>query len=83
MIEGASYQMSGGQPSPIAFYSKKFSSNQRVLSTSGRELLGAFTSIVKFRYLIDENKVTLFVDHKPVVSAFYSSDILKSDKQQR
>ena len=27
--------------------------------------------------------MTLFTDHKPLVSAFYKSSLLKSDKQQR
>ena len=75
--------MSGGQHLSIAFYSKKMSSNEIILSTFDRELLAAFTSVVKFRHLIDRIKVTIFVDHKPVVSEFYSSNIPKSDKQQR
>ena len=81
-IGGALYQMSGGQSSLISFYSKKLSSNYRILSIFDRELLAAFTPVVRFRHLIDGNKITLFMDHKPVVSAFYSSNIPKSDEQQ-
>ena len=74
--------MPGGQLLPIAIYSKKLSYNERILSSFVRELLAKFTSVVKFRHLIDENMVTLFVVHKPGVSAFYSSKIPESDNSK-
>ena len=39
--------------------------------------------MLHFKTLIDGHHVSLFVDHKPIVSAFYSKSIPKSDRQQR
>ena len=81
---GASlYQLIDGTPHPIAFFSKKYSEPQRSLSTYDRELLAAFFAILHFKTLIDGHSVTLFTDHKPLVSAFYSKNNPKSDRQQR
>ena len=48
-----------------------------------RELLAVYLSVLHLKTLIDGHRVTLFVDHKPLVAAFYSSSIAKSDRQQR
>ena len=39
--------------------------------------------MLHFKSLIDGHSVTLFLDHKPIVSAFHSKSIAKSDRQQR
>ena len=79
----ALYQMIDGKPHPVGFYSKKLSEVQRTYSTYDRELLAAYLSVIHFKSIIDGHPVTLFVDHKPIVSAFYSKNISKSEKQQR
>ena len=79
----ALYQMIDNAPHPIAFFSKKLSQPQQALSTFDRELLAAFLAVLNFKLLIDGHHVTLFTDHKPIVSAFYSKNTSKSDRQQR
>jgi len=79
----ALYQLLDGTPHPIAFFSKKYSETQRTYSTYDRELLAAFLAVLHFKTLIDGHTVTLFTDHKPLVAAFYSKNIPKSDRQQR
>ena len=82
-IGAALYQMIDSKPYPVGFFSKKLSDSQKVLSTYDRELLAAFLATLHFKSIIDGHSVTLFLDHKPIVSAFYSPSLAKSDRQKR
>ena len=79
----ALYQMIDNKPHPVGFFSKKLSQQQQTQSTYDRELNAIFLAVLHFKTLIDGHHVSLFVDHKPIVSAFYSKSIPKSDRQQR
>lgn len=68
---------------PFHFFSKKLSEVQRKYSTYDRELLGAYLSVLHFKHLFEDQNVTLFTDHKPLVCAFRSPHVAKSDRQQR
>ena len=82
-VGAALYQMIDSNPHPVGFYSKKLSITQRSYSTYDRELLAAYFAVIHFKPFIDGHSVDLFVDHKPLVSAFHSKNISKSDRQQR
>ena len=82
-VGAALYQMVDAKPLPVSFFSKKLSDVQKTYSTYDRELLAAYLAVLHFRTLIDGHPVTLFSDHKPLVSAFYSRSLAKSDRQQR
>lgn len=82
-VGAALYQMIDSKPNPIGFFSKKLTDAQKVYSTYDRELLGAYLAVLHFKTYIDGHPVTLFTDHKPIVSAFYSNSTAKSDRQQR
>uniref|UniRef100_A0A0K2TCL3 Uncharacterized protein n=1 Tax=Lepeophtheirus salmonis TaxID=72036 RepID=A0A0K2TCL3_LEPSM len=77
------HQIVDDKPSPIGFFSKKISQAQLKYSTFDRELLGAYLSVLHFKYLIEGQNVTIFTDHKPLESAFKSQKLAKSDRQQR
>ena len=77
------YQIVDSKPSPVSFFSHKYSAIQKTYSTYDRELLAAYLAILNFKSLIDGRSVTLLTDHKPIVSAFYSKSLSKSDRQQR
>ena len=77
------HQIIEGKPVPIAFFSKKISEPQRKYSAFDRELLAAYLATLHFKPLIDGKTVTLFTDHKPLVSAFLSRVPAKTDRQQR
>ena len=79
----ALHQMINGQPVPVSFFSKKLSAPQRQYSAYDRELLAAYLATLHFRDLIEGRHVTLFTDHKPLVTAFHSPHAAKSDRQQR
>ena len=59
------------------------SAAQQKYSTFDRELLAAYLAVLHFRQMIESRNVTLFTDHKPLVSAFYSKNVAKSYRQQR
>ena len=68
---------------PIGFFSQKLSEPQTKWSTFDRELFAAYSSAIHFKSKIEGRQVTLFTDHKPLASAFYSTKPSQSDKQQR
>lgn len=83
-IGAALHQMVENKKSvPIGFFSKRLNKTQRNYSTFDRELLAAHQSVIHFRDLIEGQNVTLFTDHKPLVSAFKSQAEAKSERQQR
>lgn len=82
-IGAALHQIIDGKPIPVGFYSKKLSDSQKQYSTFDRELLAAYLSVLHFKPKIEGRHVTLFSDHKPLVSAYHKKGLLKSDKQQR
>lgn len=82
-VGAALHQIINNEPVPIGFFSKKLSDQQKRYSTFDRELLAAYLAVLHFKYQIEGRNVTLFTDHKPIVSAFHSNKQLKSDKQQR
>ena len=82
-VGAALHQIIDSKPVPIGFFSKKLTEAQRKYSTFDRELLAAFLAVLHFKPQIEGRQVTLFTDHKPLVSAYKKTSLLKSDKQQR
>ena len=82
-ISGALHQIVNTVPIPIGFFSQKLSDTERKYSTFDRELLAAYKSVLHFRPLIDGRQVTLFTDHKPLVSSYNNPKLTNSDRQTR
>jgi len=82
-VGAALHQLIEGTFRPIGFFSKKLTDTQRSYSTFDRELLAAYQAVLHFKSSIDGQTVTLFSDHKPLISAFHSRNTAKSDRQQR
>lgn len=82
-IGAALHQMVDGTPVPIGFFSRKLTDPQRKYSTYDRELLAAYQAVLHFKHLLDGRVVSLFTDHKPLVTAFKSQNSAKTDRQQR
>jgi len=82
-VGAALHQITDGVSHPIGFFSKRLSSTQRIYSAFDRELLASYLSVLHFKHMIEGKEVHLFTDHKPLVSAFYSQNPAKSDRQQR
>lgn len=82
-VGAALNEIRNGIPIPIGFFSKKLSAAQQKYATFDRELLAAYQAVLHFKPMIEGKTVTLFVDHKPLVSAYKSQNPAKSDRQQR
>ena len=82
-VGAALHQMINNEPIPIGFFSHKLSLAQQKYSAYDRELLAAYLSVLHFRHQIEGREVVLITDHKPLVNAFKSQNIPKSDRQQR
>ena len=82
-VGAALHQTVDGNNVPLAFFSKRLSQQQRAYSAFDRELLAAYLTVIHFRHFIEGRTVTLYTDHKPLVSAFFSQTPCKSDRQQR
>lgn len=82
-IGAALHQVVDDITRPIAFYSAKLSAPQQRYSAFDRELLAAYMATLHFKPFLEGRQVTLFTDHKPLVSAFFSRLPAKTDRQQR
>ena len=82
-VGSALHQIVDGIPRPLGFFSKKLNKAQSSYSTYDRELLAAYLSVIHFKDHIEGQSVTLFTDHKPLVSAFRSGRQAKTERQQR
>lgn len=82
-IGAALHQIVDDKPVPIGFFSKKLTDTQKRYSTYDRELLAAYLSVIHFKPIIEGRNTTIFTDHKPLSTAFKSSNHAKSDRQQR
>ena len=77
------HQIVDGESIPVGFFSRKLSQPQQRYAAYDRELLAAYLATLHFRDVIEGRQVTLLTDHKPLVSAFRSPHVAKSDRQQR
>ena len=68
---------------PLAFFSRKFSSSQRVYSAYDRELTAIYEAIRHFRHFLEGQVFTIFTDHKPLTYMFSQRVEKMSQRQQR
>ena len=81
---GASVQqLVKGSWQPLGFFSKKLSPSQQTWSAYDRELLAAYESVRKFRYMLEGRTFTLYTDHKPLTFALRQKPEKASPRQAR
>ena len=68
---------------PLAFYSKKLSSEETRYSAFDSELLAAYSALRHFRFLLEGKEFVLFTDQKPLINALFSTSPPWSAMQQR
>ena len=56
-----------GTLKPLAFFSKKFNTAQRVYSAYDRELTAIYEAITHFKYFLEGQNFMIVTDHKPLV----------------
>jgi hypothetical protein len=57
----------------LAFFSHKLSTAETRYSTFDRKLLAAYLAVCHFRFYLEGRPLTLFTDHKPLVTAISKS----------
>ena len=82
-VGGSVMQMSSNHWEPIAFYSAKLNKSQRNWSTYDRELYAIYSSIKKFRHLLEGRNFFIYTDQKPLIFAFKQNPDKCSPRQLR
>jgi len=67
---GAMFQRAQNAWQPLAFFSKKMSTEQHVNSGYDSELLAIYGAVKYFRHMLEARHLVIFTDHKPLTYAF-------------
>lgn len=68
---------------PIAFHSQKLSKSQRNWSVYDRELFAMYSSVKKFRHMLEGRNFVIYTDQKPLTFAFQQKPDKCSPRQLR
>lgn len=82
-IGGTLMQLYKNQWEPIAFFSMKLNKSQQKWSTYDRELFSIYSTIRKFRYMLEGRAFQIFTDQKPLIYAFKQRMDKCSPRQMR
>ena len=77
------HQLVDGESVPVGFFSQTLSQPLQWYAAYDRELLAAYLATLHFLDAIKCREVTILTDHKPLVSAFRSPHIAKSERRHR
>lgn len=59
-----------GNWEPLGFFSRKLNKRDQLGSAFAREVLAIYLSLRHFHHWVEGNKIEIFTDHKPIISAF-------------
>lgn len=76
-------QYENGIWKPLSFFSRKFTPSETKYSTYDRELLGIYSAVKYFKYLLEGRNFQIFTDHKPLTYAFRQKSDKASPRQTR
>ncbi|GBN77067.1 Transposon Ty3-I Gag-Pol polyprotein [Araneus ventricosus] len=82
-VGGSLMQLSNDQWEPIAFYSSKLNKSQKNWSTYDRELFAIYSSVKKFRHMLEGRTFVIYTDQKPLIYAFHQNSEKCSPRQLR
>ena len=68
---------------PLGFFSKTLQPAERRYSTFGRELLACYLSVKHFQHFAEGHHITVFTDHKPLISATQHHSSRYTDRETR
>ena len=72
-IAGAISQVVRGQPQPLGFFSRRTTAAESRYSAYDLELLAMYSTILKFRHMLEGHRFRMFTDQKPLTSAFFKA----------
>ena len=68
---GAIHQVINSHLQPLGFFSRRTSPAESRYSAYDLELLAIYSTILKFRHILEGRKFRIFTDQKPLTSAFF------------
>ena len=82
-IAGAIHQVVKGQLQPLAFFNRRMTSAESRYSAYDLELLAVYSTIVKFRHMLEGCRFRIFTDQKPLTRAFLKAKDAVSNRQRQ
>ena len=81
-IAGAIHQVVNGRLQPLGFFSRRTTLAESRYSAYDLELLAIYSTIVKFRHVLEGRRFRIFTDQKPLTSAFLKARDPVSNRQR-
>ena len=81
-IAGAIHQVVDGQPQPLGFFSRRTTPAESRYSAYDLELLAIYSTIVKYRHVLEGRRFRIYTDQKPLTSAFFKARDPVSNRQR-
>ncbi|GFX57365.1 transposon Tf2-6 polyprotein [Trichonephila clavipes] len=82
-VGGSLMPLSNDQWEPLAFYSSKLNKSQKNWSTYDRELFSIYSSVKKFKHMLEGRTFVIYTDQKPLTYAFQQHSEKCSPRQLR
>ena len=82
-IAGAIHQVVRGRQQPLGFFSRRTSAPESRYSTYDLKLLAIYSTIIKFRHMLEGRPFKTFTDQKPLTSAFFKAKDPVSNRQRQ
>ena len=81
-IAGAIHQVIDGQPQPLGFFSRRTTPAESRYSAYDLELLAIYSTIIKYRHVLEGRRFRIYTDQKPLTSAFFKARDPVSNRQR-
>ena len=81
-IAGAVHQVVDGHQQPLGFFSRRTSSAESQYSAYDLELLAIYSTLIKFRHILEGRQFRIWTDQKPVTRAFLKARDPVSNRQR-
>ena len=82
-IAGAVHQVVKGQLQPLGFFSRRTSSAESRYLAYDQELLAVYSTLLKFRHMLEGRTFRIYTDQKPLTSAFLKAKDPVSNRQRQ
>ena len=80
-IVGSIHQVIGGQLQPLGFFSRRTTSAEARYLAYDLELLAIYSTIIKFRHMLEGRRFQIYTDQKPLTSALMKARDPISNRQ--
>ena len=81
-IAGAIHQVVHGRLQPLGFFSRRTTPAESRYSAYDLELLAVYSTVVKFRHVLEGRRFRIYTDQKPLTSAFFKARDPISNRQR-